>query len=176
MLNNIDAYEQLVNGEYLYRNVKHFTPEIYILGKASWILCLRGRLRFYHQKVWFVFSAQQQNKLTSASVRRGPQHTCSTDGLRGWHHLCTSPASIFEHNHKSELLPLFVTVLTVYFALVASSSPSLSQLIIGFGFPWAEQLSRVLPPSFASTYCGGVAVNEGGAAEKARTRIITACR
>lgn len=59
-------------------------------------------------------------------------------------------------------------VLTVYFALVASSSPSLSQLIIGLGFPWAEQLSRVLPPSFASTYCGGVAVNEGGAAERVR--------
>lgn len=68
-------------------------------------------------------------------------------------------------NHKAELRPLFTTGLTEYFALVASSSPSLSQLIIGFGFPWAEQLSRVLPPSFASTYCGGVAVNEGGAAE-----------
>lgn len=55
---------------------------------------------------------------------------------------------------------------TEYFALVASSSPSLSQLIIGFGFPWAEQLSRVLPPSLASTYCGGVAVNDGGAAKR----------
>lgn len=65
-----------------------------------------------------------------------------------------------------------VLFLTEYFALVASSSPSLSQLIIGFGFPWAEQLSRVLPPSFASTYCGGVAVNEGGAAERAYN-IIT---
>lgn len=61
-----------------------------------------------------------------------------------------------------------VIILTVYFALVASSSPSLSQLIIGLGFPWAEQLSRVLPPSFASTYCGGVAVNEGGAVERVR--------
>lgn len=59
-------------------------------------------------------------------------------------------------------------ILTVYFALVTSSSPSLSQLIMGLGFPWAEQLSRVLPPSFASTYCGGVAVNEGGAVERGR--------
>lgn len=63
-------------------------------------------------------------------------------------------------------------ILTVYFALVASSSPSLSQLIIGLGFPWAEQLSRVLPPSLASTYCGGVAVNEGGAVEGARVGVI----
>lgn len=61
--------------------------------------------------------------------------------------------------------------LTEYLALVASSSPSLSQLIIGFGFPWAEQLSRVLPPSFASTYCGGVAVNEGGAVEKVTEQV-----
>lgn len=65
-----------------------------------------------------------------------------------------------------------VTFLTVYFALVASSSPSLSQLIIGLGFPWAEQLSTVLPPSFASTYCGGVAVNEGGAVERVRVGVI----
>lgn len=67
---------------------------------------------------------------------------------------------------------LAVIILTVYFALVASSSPSLSQLIIGLGFPWAEQLSRVLPPSFASTYCGGVAVNEGGAVERVRVGVI----
>lgn len=64
-------------------------------------------------------------------------------------------------------------VLTKYFALVASSSPSLSQLIIGLGFPWAEQLSRVLPPSFASTYCGGVDVNVGGAVERMRIKIVT---
>lgn len=74
--------------------------------------------------------------------------------------------------HRS--LPLFLCTvmnqsfvhyvfLTEYLALVASSSPSRSQLIIGFGFPWAEQLSRVLPPSLASTYFGGVDVNEGGA-------------
>lgn len=44
--------------------------------------------------------------------------------------------------------------------------------MIGFGFPWAEQLSRVLPPSLASTYCGGVAVNEGGAAEKVEVIYI----
>lgn len=68
----------------------------------------------------------------------------------------------------SPIINLNYGFLTEYLALVASSSPSLSQLIIGFGFPWAEQLSRVLPPSFASTYCGGVAVNEGGAAEKAK--------
>lgn len=60
----------------------------------------------------------------------------------------------------------------MYFALVASSSPSLSQLIIGLGFPWAEQLRRVLPPSFASTYCGGVAVNEGGAVERVWGGVI----
>lgn len=84
-------------------------------------------------------------------------------------HLHSSPAaSIFANitnqidAHYSLLLP------TEYFALVASSSPSLSQLIIGFGFPWAEQLSRVLPPSFASTYCGGVAVNDGGAAKRGK--------
>lgn len=64
-------------------------------------------------------------------------------------------------------------ILTEYFALVASSSPSLSQLIIGLGLPWAEQLSRVLPPSFASTYCGGVDVNVGGAVERVKTEIVT---
>lgn len=63
--------------------------------------------------------------------------------------------------------------LTEYFALVASSSPSLSQLIIGLGFPWAEQLSIVLPPSFASTYCGGVDVNVGGAVERETTEVVT---
>lgn len=71
-----------------------------------------------------------------------------------------------------ELSTTLHLILTEYFALVASSSPSLSQLIIGFGFPWAEQLSRVLPPSFASTYCGGVAVNEGGAVKKVKAGVI----
>lgn len=60
----------------------------------------------------------------------------------------------------------FFWCLTEYLALVTSSSPSLSQLIVGLGFPWAEQLSRVLPPSFASTYCGGVVIKVGGAAER----------
>lgn len=87
-----------------------------------------------------------------------------------WTICAQAPASIFANitnqidAHYSLLLP------TEYFALVASSSPSLSQLIIGFGFPWAEQLSRVLPPSFASTYCGGVAVNDGGAATRKKQR------
>lgn len=56
--------------------------------------------------------------------------------------------------------------LTEYLAFVVSSSPSLSQLIKGLGFPWAEQLSRVLPPSLASTYCGGVERNKGGAVDE----------
>lgn len=77
------------------------------------------------------------------------------------------------NKHKSQLIELIIMGLTEYFALVASSSPSLSQLIIGFGFPWAEQLSWVLPPSFASTYCGGVAVKDGGAVEKVKAGIIT---
>ncbi|TNN73235.1 hypothetical protein EYF80_016566 [Liparis tanakae] len=38
-----------------------------------------------------------------------------------------------------------------------------------------EQLSRVLPPSFASTYCGGVAVNEGGAVEKTESCPAPLC-
>lgn len=95
-----------------------------------------------------------------------PRHSSErTLGCR-WTICAQAAASIFANitnqidAHYSLLLP------TEYFALVASSSPSLSQLIIGFGFPWAEQLSRVLPPSFASTYCGGVAVNDGGAANQ----------
>lgn len=75
---------------------------------------------------------------------------------------------IISRRARSEINHPAAVILTVYFALVTSSSPSLSQLIIGLGFPWAEQLSRVLPPSFASTYCGGVAVNEGGAVERVR--------
>lgn len=73
-------------------------------------------------------------------------------------------------------MAIILFLLTEYFALVASSSPSLSQLIIGFGFPWAEQLSRVLPPSFASTYCGGVAVNEGGAVEEVKHTLLKSQR
>lgn len=113
---------------------------------------------------------QLDNRTNWARVRHSPQHTVSTDGLSGWCHLCTNPTSIFAHNHKSELCPWYF--LTEYFALVASSSPSLSQLIIGFGFPWAEQLSAVLPPSFASTYCAGVSVNEGGAGENIGQGIL----
>lgn len=113
----------------------------------------------------------KQNELLSESDPVRSSNAVQMDSVDDT--ICAqNPASIFAHNHKSELDSSFILTLTEYFALVASSSPSRSQLMIGFGFPWAEQLSRVLPPSLASTYCGGVAVNEGGAAEKAKVIYI----
>lgn len=87
-----------------------------------------------------------------------------------WPICAQATASIFANITNQVDAHYWLLLPTEYFALVASSSPSLSQLIIGFGFPWAEQLSRVLPPSFASTYCGGVAVNDGGAAKRTKNR------
>lgn len=54
----------------------------------------------------------------------------------------------------------------MYFLLVASCSPSRSQVTTGLGLPKAVQLSVMLPPSLASTYCGGTSMNVGGAKEK----------
>jgi len=52
---------------------------------------------------------------------------------------------------------------TLYLKLSCTGSPSLSQLTEGLGFPKAVQLRVMLPPSLASTYCGGVSVKVGGA-------------
>lgn len=54
-------------------------------------------------------------------------------------------------------------LLTLYLLLSCTGFPSLSQLTEGLGFPKAVQLRVMLPPSLASTYCGGVSVNVGGA-------------
>lgn len=52
---------------------------------------------------------------------------------------------------------------TWYLPLAPKRSPSLSQVTMGLGFPNAMQVRVTLLPSFASTYCGGVSVNVGGA-------------
>ena len=52
---------------------------------------------------------------------------------------------------------------TLYLALVTSRLPSRSQPTEGLGFPKAVQVRVMLPPSLASTYCGGVSVKVGGA-------------
>ena len=54
-----------------------------------------------------ISAAHQHDNWICAWVRYSPVHTLSTDGLTGRHHLCTSPVSIFAHNPKSELWPLF---------------------------------------------------------------------
>lgn len=51
----------------------------------------------------------------------------------------------------------------MYFFVVANCSPSRSQVTTGLGLPKAVQLSVTLPPSLASTYCGGTSMNVGGA-------------
>lgn len=58
---------------------------------------------------------------------------------------------------------------TWYLLLAASSSPSLSQVTMGLGFPNAMQVRVTLLPSFASTYCGGVSVKVGGAGGQRET-------
>lgn len=56
--------------------------------------------------------------------------------------------------------------ITVYFLLVDNCSPSRSQVTTGLGLPKAVQLSVMLPPSLASTYCGGTSIKVGGARKK----------
>lgn len=59
---------------------------------------------------------------------------------------------------------------TLYLALSCNCSPSRIQLTEGLGLPNAVQLRVMLPPSLASTYCGGVSVKVGGAATQ--TRVV----
>lgn len=54
---------------------------------------------------------------------------------------------------------------TLYLALLTMRLPSRSQLTDGLGLPKAVQVKVILPPSLASTYCGGVSVKVGGAEE-----------
>lgn len=54
---------------------------------------------------------------------------------------------------------------TWYLPLAPNRSPSLSQVTMGLGFPNAMQVRVTLLPSLASTYCGGVSVNVGGAGD-----------
>lgn len=60
----------------------------------------------------------------------------------------------------------------MYFLLLVSWSPSLSQVTTGLGFPKAVQVRVMLPPSLASTYCGGVSVNVGGAERETKHRQV----
>lgn len=61
------------------------------------------------------------------------------------------------------LIFIHICLLTLYLVLSCTGLPSLSQLTEGLGLPNAVQLRVMLPPSLASTYCGGVSVNVGGA-------------
>lgn len=50
--------------------------------------------------------------------------------------------------------------------------PSRNQLTDGLGLPKAVQVKVILPPSLASTYCGGVSVKVGGAEESEDSKKV----